>query len=459
MALDILKLIFWLGITLSIGWSILSIISYNRKHLFFIIEKIALSYAFGLAAVSIEMAILSSVGIKFSIFSILVWWLPVFLTAFILAVSIDRLSGAENTIRDKSNLSFLEKFCIFGISFEVFYAFFRALIKPLESYDSIAIYALKSKIFYLANIIPHNFFTDLKSFVPHIEYPLLIPLSETYFYTFLGSLNDQLVKVIFPLYYISILAVFYSILRRFLGRKYSLLFTFLLATVPQFKDYATIGYTDLPLAFYYSVSALYLFLWMKEKETLYLILSFLTSIFSVWTKTEGLMLTGINLMVVVIYILLEGRVQFRQAFYYLLFSLVSISAYIFIRKTLGLGLHGDVTQRGPSDLARILLNIKNVPSILYEYQIQFFGPKKWNIVWIIFLFTFVANFKNSFSRGIRFITVTLIFIFLGYTSIYIMLSKSITWYLSTTASRFFIHFLPLVLFWLVLIFKELKLEI
>ncbi|MDD5136000.1 MAG: hypothetical protein PHN63_01475, partial [Candidatus Omnitrophica bacterium] len=36
-----------------------------------------------------------------------------------------------------------------GIILEVFYAFFRALIRPIESYDAVAIYAIKSKIFYL----------------------------------------------------------------------------------------------------------------------------------------------------------------------------------------------------------------------------------------------------------------------------------------------------------------------
>jgi hypothetical protein len=87
------------------------------------------------------------------------------------------------------------------ISFEVLYVFFRTLIKPMESYDSIAIYALKSKIFYLEKIIPPDFFRNFASFVPHIEYPLLIPLAEAGLYTFLGSLNDLLVKMIFPLYY------------------------------------------------------------------------------------------------------------------------------------------------------------------------------------------------------------------------------------------------------------------
>jgi len=136
---------------------------------------------------------------------------------------------------------------IFVQSFEVLYVFFRALIRPMESYDSIAMYAFKSKIFYLAKMIPPDFFKSFSDFVPHIEYPLLIPLAETQFYAFLGYLNDLLVKIIFPLYYVALLAVSYSISKRFLNRRASLLFTFLLATIPQVTDFATNGYADIPV--------------------------------------------------------------------------------------------------------------------------------------------------------------------------------------------------------------------
>ena len=143
----------------------------------------------------------------------------------------------------------LDIFLVFGISFEVVYAFFRALVKPIEAYDAVAIYAIKSKIFYLAGAIPEEFFSRIAAIFPHPDYPLNIPLAQTLGYWSMGVLNDQLIKLIFPLFFVGILALLYFAVRRFAGRTYALVFAFLLASVPQFNAYAANAYLEVPLAF------------------------------------------------------------------------------------------------------------------------------------------------------------------------------------------------------------------
>ncbi len=449
--LDILKVIFWAALTIMIGWSILSIIFYRRDILPFK-EKIALSYPLGIGLVTIEMAVLSFLGVEFSRTSILAWWSPLFIIALILH-SIGKGKSQATARRENVRFSLLEKFFIFGISFETLYTFFRALIKPIESYDAVAIYAIKSKIFYLAKAIPKDFFRNLKDFVPHIEYPLLLPLSETYFYVFFGSLNDLLVKIIFPLYYLSILTVVYFVLRRLASRKTSLLATFLLATIPQLSAYGTNGYADIILTFYYSASFFYLSLWMKNKNGGFLALSFIFSILSIWTKTEALMLSAATLAVMAIYIITEGRSSIKIGISYILGLSMVVTLYLYMREQLGLKLHGDFAGAAQ-------LDIKKIPSILYEYQRQFFGPKKWNIIWVVFLALFCINLKNAFSRNMRFVTFSILLAFSGYATVYMMLpQEGLAWHLSTTGSRFLIHFVPVVVLWVALSLKENDLDI
>ena len=423
---------------------------------FSLAETIALSYCIGLGLLTMEMAVLSLLGIKFSIFSLTIC--IVLLAAA--ALLIRRRHEKPRIHIEKQSLSWLEKLFIAGISFEVLYAIFRTLIMPMESYDAIAIYALKSKIFYLAQSIPHDFFSSFGKFVPHVEYPLLIPLTETAFYTFFSSLNDLLVKIIFPLYYMSLVVVFYSVSRRFINRTQSLFFTFLLATIPQVTDFATNGYADLPFAVYCSAAIFYLYLWMREKRDLFLVVSFILSALAVWTKSEGLMFAFINAVVVTVYTIRQRPTYFK-GYLYAILSMLMIAAYVLAGRSLGLAVNSDFVSSQSSMLARLMTGFGRISAILYEYQIQFFGPKKWNIIWILFIAGFALGFRRVFSKDILPLTLTIILIFSGYSAVYMLSSapQGFGWHLSTSGSRLFMHFVPIVVLWLALLFKDLRLEI
>lgn len=456
---EVLRLAGWLVVTVAIGWSVLSILFY-RKPLLFLPEKIALSYCLGLGLVTIEMAALSVFRINFSISSITIWWLPVFLIGLFLDFKSKKTASPYKDPAGKDGrLSALEKFFIFGISFETCYAFFRALAKPLEAYDAVAIFALKAKAFYMAASIPLDFFKTLSDPVCHPEYPLLLPLAEAGLYTFLGTLNDLLVKIIFPLYFVAALVIFYFMARRFAARKSTLLFTFFLASIPHFNEYATTGYADLVLALYYSASFFYLILGMRERRGQFLALSLLMSILGIWTKTEGLMLALVNMVIAGVYILNDVKALLRKGIAYIAAGMGSILAFLYIKKALGLAIQINMTGIDYGGWARSLFNVRRIPDILYGYQIQFFGPKKWNIIWIIFIAAFILQFKKAFLKDLRPVTLAILLIFAGYTAVYLVTPLDAAWHLSKTANRFFLHFLPLVLLWLAVLFKENKFDI
>lgn len=423
---------------------------------FFLAEKIALVYCIGLGLLTVEMAILSLLGIKFSIFSLAICIVLLVMAALL----IKRKAGGPVSRAEAQPLYWLEIIFISGISFEVLYVFFNTLIMPMESYDAIAIYALKSKIFYLARCIPHDFFSSFSKFVPHVEYPLLVPLAQTAFYTFFGSLDDLLVKIIFPLYYLSLVVVFYSVSRRFINRKQSLFFTFLLATIPQLTDFAANGYADLSFAFYCSAAIFYLYLWTREQKDSFLILSFILSALAVWTKSEGLMFAFINAVIAAAYTIRE-RPAYIKGYVYALFSILLAVAYIFIWHTLSLAVNSDFVSSQPFLSARLMAGLGRIPAILYEYQVQFFGPKKWNIIWILFSAGFILGFKKIFLKDIFPVTVAVILAFLGYTIVYMLSSapQGFGWHLRTSGSRVFIHFVPVVILWLALMFKENNMDL
>ena len=462
-----------LGLTVSIfiatfiGWNILYLISFKNTRFFFL-ERLFISYGFGFGFISLEMFIFHFFSLKFSLFSIIIWWVPLVVWAFLITPPrcyggmLQFHRGGVYSAGEKAPLSLLEKFLICGISFEVIYAFFRALIKPIEAYDAIATYAIRSKIFYLGESIPHDFFYNLSLFFPHPDYPLNIPLSETFIYLFLGSLNDQIVKVIFPLFFVAILGILYFAVKRFSGRTSALLCTFILATVPQFNNFATNAYHDVPFSYYCFTGTLFLLYWFKEtRSSGYLYISATMTALGGWTKNEGFVYCAANILLLLIFLFANRRTikkkDLLSGLLYVGIILLVLAPWLWVKFTANL-VNSDVGSTTMDQLNIFKQSYKIWP-IFYEFQRQVFGPKKWNIIWIIFILSVVIYRKKIFVEDQKYVTISLLLVISGYVFAYLIGLDDIWHLVSTTWSRMAMHFLPLTVYWLALLFNEPELEI
>lgn len=448
----LLSLILFVIITTFVGFNIIML--FDRHNTFNWPERLGLSYLFGIAAVSVEMFIMGIFKIKFVTSYILLPW--IFL--FILNITLYRPQRIKILLKKSSIARFdiFEKLLFSLLSFNVAYTFFRALMKPVESYDSVSIWALKAKVLYMAKTIPADFFHRISASFHgiHPDYPLLVPFSEVWFYTFLGNFNDYLVKIIFPLNFLAFLLIFYSALKRITkNRKISLLFTFILVSIKQFNDYATIGSADLQMAIYCFLTFIFLFMWVKYKNTAYLTASVISCAFTFWTKNEGALI--LLIMLILLAVLLFTR-KARKGFHknsllhpvfaiLILFSLLAGWSVFKAR----LGLENDVINTGTFTGLKQVDMCKRIIPIGYEYQKHIFGFKKWNLIWIAFLYFVIVRFKSLFT-DYWYIMAPIGGILLTYTIVYMITPQDIYWHLSTTASRLLIHILPLAVFFIAL---------
>ncbi|MBN1527204.1 MAG: glycosyltransferase family 39 protein [Candidatus Omnitrophica bacterium] len=454
---ELARLIASIAIITVIGWAVLSIIL-SRRGGFSLAEELAVSYGLGLGFITLEMLCFYFLKLPFKAAYILSPWLVVIAMALPAAKNrLDSvLAAPKSAKRDSKKPGGLAVFLLAAICAETFYAFFRALIKPLESYDAIAIYAIKAKILYFARAFPADFFTSTIQLFPHPDYPLNIPLAETFFYNMMGAWNDQLVKLIFPLYFVALIVMCYSSIRRFASRTHALLFTFFLSSIPQLTAYATNGYLDLPLAFYYFTSAVCLFRWLEDRgQTQLLLVSAVMAGLAGWTKNEGMMFCVVNIAVLAVYSLqVKGyRLQgMKQAAIYTGITVVILAPWLFIKKAAGIENSEIILANlNPANLFRQLWKIK---PILYEFQKQFFGPKKWNIFWPLALFILAAGYKVAFKGVRKYIALSLALTICGYVTFYMISKVDVHFFLSTTWSRFLLHFLPVVVYWIALVAKD-----
>ncbi|MDP2912474.1 MAG: hypothetical protein Q8N91_00515 [Candidatus Omnitrophota bacterium] len=466
-----------------VGYSLLSIIFYGMPKGLPWAERIALSYGLGIGFFSLEMLIFFIMGKAFSIAALAAPGLVVIVTVSIALIVNNRFrrtrdegrgmfvdSTPQTSIvhhpiihrdaRSLTNRTHLKTFLISAIAIIIIYTGFRTMVKPIESYDAVGIHSLKSKIFFINRSIPPDFFTGIgRSAIPHPDYPLNIPLIETFLYVCIGSLNDQLVKVIFFLYFISILTILYYAIRRFADYNYALLFTFLLASISQFNSFATNAYLEVPLAYYCFASALYLILWIEDRSrTSCLILSALMSGLAAWTKNEGLLYCVVYTAIVSAYLAAKRRqtgaakIFLLPAAYLMIIALIS-APWFLVKWRYGLT-NSDVSMPSSPVIFVLFKNLWKMGPMAYDFQKQIFGPKKWNIIWILALATFALKSKRAFGPVMKYITISILAVIAGYFAVYAVSRIDIRFLLRTTWSRFILHFLPLVVYWLARMWRE-----
>lgn len=461
---DIVKILIGIILPLIFGWFILNIIL-PKKFFLGLLEKLALSYMVGVGLLSLLMFILSLSHITFTFLNI-----ALSLMIIILFCLLFKTGNGEFTTHLSKNhsdpLSFSNKILISAIIFICIYVFFRSLITPLEAFDSWAIYGFKAKVFYLARTVPLGFFTDLTKSYAHFDYPLFLPLIECWFYICLGSWNDQLVKVIFPLFFLSLVVIFYYSVKSFSGKRIALFSVLLLATIPYFINFVKTGNADLPLAVYYFISIAYLIRGLKEFNKPLLYISSVSCGLAAWTKNEGLAISLFNIIIFLGVILIQRKLNRRNLFLFLqyVFIIFLIAApWLWFKNSLHLS--NDVINQDNLTLSNILNNLNRLPLILdcigknmfiFKSLVLF---KSWNLIWPSTVIILFFNFKKIVRFPFLPIIIS-VFLYMGiWIFVYIITPRDLSWHLATSADRLLVDIVPLVLFLdVLLIFGEKALK-
>jgi len=418
------------------------ILIFDKDNALGCVEVLALAYLFGVAAITAEMFLMGSFGIKFTSLLIIMPWI-----ALSIAIAPRYLKFARKALKSAKmsipRFDLAEKIILCLLILAVSYTFFIAFLKPMEDYDSVAIWAYKAKAIYLAQ--PKDFLDVIKTrFIDvHPDYPYLFPMSEVWLYTFLNRFDDYTVKIIFPVSYLAFLLIFYfSLKKAALKRRLSLAMTFMLASVSHFSLFATNGYADSQMSIYCSIAFILLYLWAKEKKRVYFLGAIFSAAAAFWTKNEGSVV--VIAMLTVLAVRLNKR-TLRSVVPYAIALCLCIAGWAIFKNRMSL--QNDVMNMETFRHFNVFMSFKRLGAILYEYQKNIFGLKYWNLAWLIFIYAVVRNFKNTLTSPYIFITLPVFVILIGYTIIYMITPHDIVWHLTTSAERLLLHVLPLGLFY------------
>ncbi len=166
-----------------------------------------------------------------------------------------------------------------------------SLREPDNSWDASSYWLPKAKAIYLEQGIYSDYFHQESSSRGHPYYPLLTPLVTSHIYFFLGGIDNRLVRPLFLLYFLMLLAAFFDMLRHYVSRETALAFTAFLSAIPRFLmggGSALVCAANIPLAFYCFILLIFITVSLKERKPEFIPALALVLYFCAFTKLEGL---------------------------------------------------------------------------------------------------------------------------------------------------------------------------
>ena len=442
-----------------IGYALLKFVLPDAKRHF--AEKLALSFGLGGGAISLVSVLMFHARVALNLTNLLFIFCPLVIGfLYMERKSLFRRNLSEPSIHTPlvflpKDLSVLEIFLIIIIVVSIGLVSFQALFKPMFTYDALSIWALKARIFFKEQTIFTDDFYNSDRLHYHPRYPLLIPLVENWIYNCLGCVNDRLVKIIFPLFYFSLISVFYSTQRRLFSRRHSLIFTALLATIPAFVrsdkgGAAFSGYADVPLAFFYTTSVIHLFFWMKYRKREDIIISAIFSGLAMFTKDEGLGLFVITVFCLSIFVLFNSKKEIikqniKSFSVYIIIPILIILPWLIISTGMPT-FSEEENYPGRLTMSAIIGNFSRAPTISSSFCKEFLDIKRWNILWILSGIAVIGSFRLILKSPIKYIFLILLLDFTMFVLVYIITPWDVKELISCSMTRLIIQIAPLAVF-------------
>jgi len=436
-----------------IGYILLRIIRRSKQKNF--LEVVGLSFGLGIGSLSMSMFLLSYMHISLTLLNVLIFSIP-FFVLFALAMLKVKIFDKMYTIKDEiKNLNWLELILLLLILLTLLCVFHNALVLPLIHGDEIGSWGYKAKILYHDASIYSNDFFDADRAIQCQHYPLLIPLVESWIYTVLGCVDERAVKVIFPIFFTALLFVIYTAQRKFFSRTHALLFTALLASLPNFvlighcsfAGTAISGYADVPLSFFYSVSTIYLYLWIKEHNRDYICIAAIFAAFAMFTKDEGIALFLINAMVLSLHTISNfkdtTKIKICHLLIYLIVPIVICMPWFMYKM--------EIPKTGgyrPESFAIsiIIQNIHRIPTILTTFMTEFINLKQWNVLWVLLVVSTLFAVKETFKKPTVYLFLIILLQLSLFMLVFIVSPLDLALHMHKHLARFLILVAPVAIF-------------
>ncbi len=318
-------------------------------------------------------------------------------------------------------------------------------------WDALLIWEFKARIAFLSGgSIPLDYYQNPTGIWTHTSYPLLLPLTEAWVYSWLGRPDQVMVKLLLPFFYLAAVSQLFTGGARFgEQRRLAAIAPTLLFFVPIAwigEGSASSGYADFPLAAFYLASVIYLIEYWKSGDGAALRLMSALAAVLFWVKQEGFTLWACV-------VLLAGIKAVRRRRPRELLILILPGALLFggWRIFLTVTRAPLETDFLPPTLATLRSHLGLIPEICGGVIREFLRWHKWGILWPGFVCAAFLAIRSS-NRAVTAVLLPSVFLPIAcYSGIYLFSAWSpVTVHISSSFSRLLLHVMPTALLLIVL---------
>jgi hypothetical protein len=209
---------------------------------------------------------------------------------------------------------------------------FNALYFPFYRDDTLGIYKPQAQQMYALRSLIRLIGAEslYLTYAPHL------PLVYTFAYVASGWENDYLARLVPALLALGCLPATYLLAQRLGGARAGWLGAIILALTPTFARWASSGYVDLPMAFYYTLAAIFALRLWDEPRARDAILGGVLIGLAAWTKNAGLLIAAPVLTLWLGWCLLRRRIRWRLALLSII-ACVAVAGGWYLRNQIGAG--------------------------------------------------------------------------------------------------------------------------
>lgn len=311
-------------------------------------------------------------------------------------------------------------------------------------WDGLFNFEIKARLAFLNDgVLPLELLSDPSRSWTLQSYPLMLPMTENWLYLWLGRADQQLVKIIFPLFFIAALCLFnagnrlYGVLgwRRFIAS--ALVFTVPLLVIGDGS--ASSGYGDFPLAVFYLAAVIYLMEFWRSADDKALRLAGMIAAASCWLKQEGAILWLCVMALALVKLMLGWmiRSEWKELAKAAFPGLLMIFAWQAFVRTVSLP---GINQFQPVGLTTLRDNLWRVPVIAQAVMSELIILRHWGVLWLFFAMAAVWILSRKESREFILLPMAVLLPMLLYSGVYVfsLWGEFIT-HLESSFPRLLIH--------------------
>lgn len=357
---------------------------------FSLLEQLAICFVFGTGLVSLALAFALIAGISLQSAS---WILIV--PAAIGIVSICREVWRAKNFNPRRVRPRWEWLAISWLALQTFFVAWIAMAQPLTYWDSWVTWGMKARTIFLTQSLSPAVYADATRAVTHLDYPLLLPMTEAFVLQWLGAADDRWLGIVAVGYFLALVAIMYFGVARLTARTArAWLAALVIASLPGITLLAGMNGADVPFATFVLLGMFALVEWLERENKSALGIALLSFAFLPWLKREGWVFLGAVVLALVVLAPRNPRVWRAIGFGIVSAFLVAAPWYVFVAAH-----NVSNTDFLPFTLQTLWMNLERVPRIALYFAREMLHTR-WSFVIPFALLMLFVRWRSRSSAPI-----------------------------------------------------------